>query len=64
MINFLVRHGWVVLRIRGSHYFLEGHGLHTCVPVHGNRPLKIGTLRSIPRDIQMSPAEFERRWQN
>jgi hypothetical protein len=30
------------------------------VPVHGNSNLKIGTLRSILRDIEISAAEFER----
>ena len=31
------------------------------VPVRGNRPLKLGTLRGILRDIQMSPAELAQR---
>jgi hypothetical protein len=31
--------------------------------VHGSRRLKIGTLRSILRDIDMSPTEFTSRWQ-
>jgi predicted RNA binding protein YcfA (HicA-like mRNA interferase family) len=35
----------------------------TTVPVHGNQSLKIGTRRSILRDVDLSPAEFERRWQ-
>ena len=34
--------------------------MRTTVPVHGNRNLKIGTLRSILRDVDISPAEFER----
>ena len=34
----------------------------TTVPVHGNSALKIGTLRAILRDIDMSPDEFERLW--
>jgi predicted RNA binding protein YcfA (HicA-like mRNA interferase family) len=34
----------------------------TSIPVHGNRALKIGTLRGILRDIDMSPDEFERLW--
>jgi len=32
------------------------------VPVHGNQSLKIGTLRSILRDIDISPADFIQRW--
>ena len=30
---------------------------------HGSQTLKIGTLRGILRDIDMSPDEFTRRWQ-
>ena len=60
MIQFLERQGFSLIRVRGSHHFLDRHGVHTTVPVHGNLPLKIGTLRSILRDIQLSPSEFER----
>jgi predicted RNA binding protein YcfA (HicA-like mRNA interferase family) len=62
MVRFLQREGFTLLRVRGSHHFLQRDELRTCVPVHGNRPLKIGTLRSILRDIQMSPSEFTRRF--
>jgi predicted RNA binding protein YcfA (HicA-like mRNA interferase family) len=62
MLRFLQRQGYTLLRVRGSHHFLEGRGRRTSVPVHGSKLLKIGTLRSILRDIEMSPAEFERRW--
>ena len=58
MVAFLARYGFTVIRIRGSHHFLESGTHRTCVPVHANRPLKIGTLRSILRDIDMSPADF------
>ena len=60
MVDFLVRRGFQVLRVRGSHHFLASEQHRTSVPVHGNRDLKIGTLRSILRDIEMSPAVFER----
>ena len=62
MVHFLERQGFGVIRVRGSHHFLEGGGRRTSVPVHANRPLKIGTLRSILRDIDISPGEFERLW--
>jgi predicted RNA binding protein YcfA (HicA-like mRNA interferase family) len=62
MIHFLEREGFSVIRVRGSHHFLQRGVLHTCVPVHGNSVLKIGTLRSILRDIQMSPTEFEQKY--
>ena len=62
MLRFLERQGFGVLRIRGSHHFLERGDHRTSVPLHGNTPLKIGTLRGILRDIEMSPADFERLW--
>lgn len=63
MVKFLEREGFVLLRVRGSHHFLERGEQRTSVPVHGNQTLKIGTLRSILRDIGMSTEEFASRWQ-
>jgi predicted RNA binding protein YcfA (HicA-like mRNA interferase family) len=62
IVRFLEHQGFIVLRIRGSHHFLERGDRRTSVPVHGNDPLKIGTLRAILRDIDLSPADFERLW--
>ena len=62
MVRFLKQHGFRLVRVRGSHHFFERGAQHTSVPVHGNEPLKIGTLRSILRDISLSPSEFEDLW--
>jgi predicted RNA binding protein YcfA (HicA-like mRNA interferase family) len=62
VVRFLERQGFIVLRVRGSHHFLDRGDQRTSVPVHGNSPLKIGTLRGILRDIDMSPSDFERLW--
>jgi predicted RNA binding protein YcfA (HicA-like mRNA interferase family) len=48
------------LRVAGSHHVMEGRGRRTVVPVHGNQTMKIGTLRSILRDADLSPEEFGR----
>lgn len=63
MVAFLVKQGFVVVRVRGSHHFMQRGQDRTSVPVHGNAALKIGTLRSILRDIGLGPAEFEELWQ-
>ena len=60
MVSFLESKGFTVVRVRGSHHVMTGDAHRTSVPVHGNRALKIGTLRGILRDIDMSPGEFER----
>jgi predicted RNA binding protein YcfA (HicA-like mRNA interferase family) len=62
MVRFLRGQGFTVVRVRGSHHFLERGEQHTSIPVHGNVVLKIGTLRAILRDIDMGPEEFERLW--
>jgi predicted RNA binding protein YcfA (HicA-like mRNA interferase family) len=62
MVRFLERQGFSVVRVRGSHHFLERAGARTSVPVHGHKLLKIGTLRGILRDIGMTPTEFEQLW--
>ena len=51
-----------MLRVRGSHHFFAKGELRTSVPVHGSRELKIGTFRSIIRDIQLSTGEFVARY--
>jgi predicted RNA binding protein YcfA (HicA-like mRNA interferase family) len=58
MVRFLERRGFVVIRVRGSHHFMDSGHARTSVPVHGHAPLKVGTLRAILRDINLSPTEF------
>lgn len=63
MVRFLVRQGFALRRIVGSHHVMRKSDLsQTVVPVHGNNNLKLGTLRGILRDIDMKPEEFERLW--
>jgi predicted RNA binding protein YcfA (HicA-like mRNA interferase family) len=62
MVRFLESLGFAVIRVRGSHHVMARETQRTTVPVHGNRSLKIGTLRGILRDIDMSPDEFGRLW--
>ena len=43
------RRGWVLARVNGSHqiYAMEGRRERIVIPVHGNRPLKIGLLSAL-----------------
>jgi predicted RNA binding protein YcfA (HicA-like mRNA interferase family) len=47
--RLLERHGWQLLRIEGSHhvYGKAGQRARISVPVHGNRPLKVGLQRHL-----------------
>ncbi len=45
----LERHGWSLVRIKGSHfhYYKTGSKTIISIPVHGNKPLKPGLLSQI-----------------
>ncbi len=49
MCRALERKGWTLARIKGSHHIYNRPGAlrPIPVPVHGNKPLRTGTQRSI-----------------
>ncbi len=49
-------HGWQLKRIRGSHHIYTKEDVEAIVviPVHGNRDLPIGTLKSILKDADLT----------
>jgi predicted RNA binding protein YcfA (HicA-like mRNA interferase family) len=51
-----------VKRIRGSHHILRHPTIPDAlpVPIHGNRPIKRGTLGNILRTAGISREEFQR----
>ncbi|HET8956395.1 MAG TPA: type II toxin-antitoxin system HicA family toxin [Solirubrobacterales bacterium] len=60
VIAALEKDGWYVKRVRGSHHVLRHPDIPDAipVPVHGNRPIKRGTLSSILRAVGISRDEF------
>jgi predicted RNA binding protein YcfA (HicA-like mRNA interferase family) len=53
-------HGWELKRVTGSHhiYFKAGVDAIISIPVHSNRDLPIGTLRSIMKDAELTEADL------
>jgi predicted RNA binding protein YcfA (HicA-like mRNA interferase family) len=51
LCKILEQHGWRLQRISGSHYIYEKDGVEAIavVPVHANRDMRIGTLKTILR---------------
>ncbi len=45
------RHGWTLLRIKGSHhiYGKPGNVVRLSVPIHRNKPLKEGLLKHLAK---------------
>ena len=52
--------GFELVRVKGSHHFLRRRGASqgVAVPVHGNRDMPAGTLRSIIAQAGLSVDEF------
>jgi predicted RNA binding protein YcfA (HicA-like mRNA interferase family) len=49
--RLIERRGWQLLRISGSHhiYGRAGSAVRLSIPIHGNRPLKIGLMRHLAK---------------
>ncbi len=52
----LEQRGWSLLRMQGSHhiYGKSGSNARLSVPIHGNKPLKIGLLRHLLKAASLS----------
>jgi len=50
------RKGWSLARIHGSHHIfvMAGRRERIVIPVHGNRPLKIGLLRALMKIAELT----------
>jgi predicted RNA binding protein YcfA (HicA-like mRNA interferase family) len=59
VIQILNRHGFVLIRQRGSHkQFRHPDGRGTTVPDHGGQDISPSLLRQIIREIGMTSEEF------
>ncbi|WP_373479100.1 type II toxin-antitoxin system HicA family toxin [Geminocystis sp.] len=50
------KYGWVLKRIKGSDHIFEKEGLETTlsIPIHSNKDLKIGTLKAILKQANLT----------
>ena len=49
VVKLLLRRGWVIKSLSGSHAKLTKDGKVAIVPVHGNHDLGLGLIRSIEK---------------
>lgn len=61
LARLLEKHGWQLLRIQGSHHIYGKIGCieRLSVPVHGDRPLKIGLLHHLLRLAGLTESDLE-----
>jgi predicted RNA binding protein YcfA (HicA-like mRNA interferase family) len=61
VIAALRRAGFVVLRIKGSHHFMQHpDGRRTVVPVHAGETIGVGLLNKILKDVEIEAGEFNK----
>lgn len=61
LIKILFKQGFVKIRQSGSHARLEHpDGRKTSIPVHSGENVRVGLLRKILRDVNISRDEFEK----
>jgi predicted RNA binding protein YcfA (HicA-like mRNA interferase family) len=55
------RRGWQLLRVNGSHhiYGKTGSVVRLSIPIHGNRPLKIGLMRHLAKLAEIPDEELQ-----
>ena len=55
------RHGWKLLRVQGSHhiYGKPGAVARLSIPIHGNRPLKLGLLQHLAKLAELADTELD-----
>jgi predicted RNA binding protein YcfA (HicA-like mRNA interferase family) len=46
-VKQLMKDGWVLDRVKGSHHIMLNGGVTIAVPVHGNEDLRPGILNSL-----------------
>ena len=60
LVKILERHGWLLLRIQGSHhiYGKPANEARISVPIHGNQPLKVGLPRHFMKVAGLSQKDL------
>jgi predicted RNA binding protein YcfA (HicA-like mRNA interferase family) len=54
------RKGWSLIRVKGSHHIfvMSGRRERIVIPIHGNRPLKIGLLRALMKIAELEESDL------
>jgi predicted RNA binding protein YcfA (HicA-like mRNA interferase family) len=54
------RKGWSLARVKGSHHIfvMPGRRERIVIPIHGNRPLKIGLLHALMKIAELEGSDL------
>lgn len=60
LAKVIERKGWSLVRVKGSHHIfvMSGRRERIVIPIHGNRPLKIGLLRALMKIAELEESDL------
>ena len=60
LARIVQRKGWSLARVKGSHHIfvMSGRRERIVIPIHGNRPLKIGLLRALMKIAELEESDL------
>jgi predicted RNA binding protein YcfA (HicA-like mRNA interferase family) len=61
LCKIVERHGWSLKRVTGSYHIYAKKDVNVIlsIPVHGNRDLPLGTLKSLLKDAGLTGTDLE-----
>ena len=58
LAKILERKGWRLIRVRGSHHRYQKNNVSISIPIHGNQDLKIGLLKSVMKQANLTESDL------
>jgi predicted RNA binding protein YcfA (HicA-like mRNA interferase family) len=60
LARIIERRGWTLARVHGSHHIftMPGRRERIVIPIHENRPLKTGLLRSLMKIAELTEEDL------
>jgi predicted RNA binding protein YcfA (HicA-like mRNA interferase family) len=56
LAKLVEKSGWILARVNGSHHIYRktGSNVRLSIPIHGNQPLKIGLLKHLLNQAEVT----------
>jgi predicted RNA binding protein YcfA (HicA-like mRNA interferase family) len=54
LANILKKKGWVLVDVNGSHFKYHKNNQAVIIPIHGNKDLRIGTLKALMKQANLT----------
>jgi predicted RNA binding protein YcfA (HicA-like mRNA interferase family) len=58
LANILKKKGWILVDANGSHFKYYKDSQTVVIPIHGNKDLKIGTLKSLMKQADLTEEDL------